>query len=288
MTQTIYEFGPRSGARQQARHPLHMAVANGFPPQTYAPLLEPLSAGRRVVSLPPRPLWTDPPPPESVRSWTSLASDLLAGLRAHDLTGVVAVGHSFGAVGSLLAVIKEPARFSGLVLLDPTIFPTRILRALARMRASGEGEQMPLVSGARARRERFESVEEGYAYWRARPLFSDWSDEAVRLYAESALVPATDEQGLTLAWSPAWEAHYYTLIHADIWRYIPRLRGLVPVLAVRGAETNTFGEAAAARLRRLLPEIDYAEVPGHGHLFPQSAPDSTRALIADWLDRHNL
>jgi pimeloyl-ACP methyl ester carboxylesterase len=288
MTQTIYEFGERRRARNRDRHPLHIAVANGFAPQTYAPLVEPLTARRRVFSLPPRPLWGDPPPPESIRSWTSLAGDLLAGLRAHDLSDVVAVGHSFGAVGSLLAVIKEPARFSGLVLLDPTIFPARIMRALARMRARGEGEQMPLVSGARARRERFDSVDEAYAYWRARSLFADWSDAAVRLYAESALVPAPDGQGLTLAWSPAWEAHYYKTIHTDIWRYIPRLRGLLPVLALRGAETNTFGEAAAARLRRLLPEMSCAEVPSHGHLFPQSAPDVTRALIETWLDRHNL
>jgi hypothetical protein len=31
--------------------------------------------------------------------------------------------------------------------------------------------------------------------------------------------------------------------------------------------------------------MDYAVVAGHGHLFPQSAPDETRTIIADWLDK---
>lgn len=79
------------------RPTMHLAVANGFPPLTYTPLLGPLTDRYRVVSLPPRPLWSNPPSPETLTSWRVLADDLLAGMREYDLRDVIAVGHSFGS-----------------------------------------------------------------------------------------------------------------------------------------------------------------------------------------------
>src|ERR1051326_6424365 len=58
-----------------------LAPANGFPPETYTSALEPLLAGHRVVSLPPRAMWPDAGmPPERPGSWTELADDLLEGM----------------------------------------------------------------------------------------------------------------------------------------------------------------------------------------------------------------
>ena len=279
MPQTLYEYGG-SGAV------LHLAVANGFPPQTYIPLLQPLTGGYRVLSLPPRPLWTDPPAPQSAPSWHTLADDLLAGLRQHNLTDVIAIGHSFGGTASLAAAAKDPSQFRGLVLLDPTIFTPLRLRVIALMQFLGQGGRMPLVQGALRRRARFDSVDEAYTYWRGKRLFHDWSDEGVRRYAESMTRPTADGSGVELAWSPRWEAHYYSTLMTDTWRHIRRLPKTLPLLVVRGAQSDTFLPPAAEKLRRTLPHMDYAEVPGHGHLFPQAAPDETRAILEAWLVRH--
>ncbi|WP_460504236.1 alpha/beta fold hydrolase, partial [Hymenobacter agri] len=46
--------------------------------------------------------------------------DLLDVLRALDLTGVVLIGHSIGAMIGVLAAVREPARFARLVLLAPS------------------------------------------------------------------------------------------------------------------------------------------------------------------------
>ena len=100
MPQPLLELGG-SGA------PLHIAVANGFAPETYLPMLESVADRFRVISLPPRPLWDEPPPPESIRTWGDFADDLLVGLRAHDLRGVIAVGHSLGALTSLIAASRD-------------------------------------------------------------------------------------------------------------------------------------------------------------------------------------
>ncbi len=264
--------------------PLHLAIANGFPPETYRPLLEPLAGRYRIVSLLPRPLWPAPPPPGEMRSWRTLVDDLLAGLREHNLTDVVAVGHSMGGVFSLLAALAEPERFRALVLLDPTILPPHLLAAIRVARALGLEARLPLVQGALKRRARFADVGEAFAYWHAKPLFRGWPEETVRLYARSMTRPAPSG-GVELAYPPEWEARIYQTIPTDLWREVRLLSGpaRLPVLVVRGAETNTFVAASARRFMRLVPGAACEVIEGHGHFFPHTAPGQTRRILEAWL-----
>jgi pimeloyl-ACP methyl ester carboxylesterase len=264
--------------------PLHIAIANGFPPQTYAPLLHPLTARFHVVCLPPRALWPDAAPPPQFEDWRRLAGDLLDGLRAYGLSNVIAIGHSFGGVASLLAALEEPARFRALGLLDPTILPPEVMQAMDDLVAAGTANDFPLAQGALRRRRRFDSAEAAYAYFRTRPLFANWPDATLRLYAEYGTRPSADGVGVELAWPPEWEAYYFTTLYTRTWEDAPRLRGLLPLLVVRGQNSDTFFEAAAQRLRGLLPDMTYAEIAGHGHLFPHTAPDETRRILTEWLD----
>lgn len=276
MPQTLYEYGG-SGAV------IHLAVANGFPPETYIPLMAPFTSEYRVISLPPRALWSNPPSLESTRSWRDLAEDLLAGLRNQEIERVIAVGHSFGAVASLVAATRDPARFRALIMLDPTIFLPGQLTILLMMQILGLQKRMPLVRSALNRRNHFESVDAAYDYWRKRRLFSDWSEATLRLYAESMTRPAADGSGVELTWSPAWEARYYETVLTTTWRYVRQVRGKLPILLLRGGRSDTLTLPAAIRLQRQLPDMTYAEVAGHGHLFPHTAPDETRRLISEWL-----
>ncbi|GAB4481354.1 MAG: alpha/beta hydrolase [Anaerolineae bacterium] len=264
-----------------------LAPANGFPPHTYRPLLEPLTARFRVVGLPPRALWPDPGPPDRFTSWRQMAADLLAALRAHRLENVIALGHSMGGVASLLAALQEPGRFRGLALLDPTILPPPTLTVIRVMAALGLQDRFPLVQGALRRRRTFASVDEAFAYWRGKRLFANWPDETLRLYAEGLTRPVSDGAGaaggVELAWPPEWEAQYYRTIMTDTWRELPRLRGLLPTLIINGERTDTFTAASLRRARRLLPDAAFVTIAGHGHLFPQTAPEQARAAIEGWL-----
>jgi pimeloyl-ACP methyl ester carboxylesterase len=150
------------------------------------------------------------------------------------------------------------------------------------MRALGLGGRFPLVRQALRRRARFDDAEQAFAYWRPKPLFAGWSDEALRLYVEGMTTPAPDG-GLTLAWSPRWEARIYQTILTSSWREPARLRRGLPVLVVRGTQTNTYVAASDRRMRRLLPEAAHVALEGEGHLFPQAAPDRTRQVIEAWL-----
>lgn len=261
---------------------LHLAVANGFPPATYAPLLEPLLTDYRAVSLLPRALWPGELPPAPTRQWDAVADDLLEGLEQHGLDQVVAVGHSFGGIASILAVLRQPERFRALILLDPTLLLPEWWSALEAMQAEGTIADFPLAQGALRRRRRFDSVQAAYEYFRPKPLFETWPDEALRLYAESGLKPAA-EGGVELLWSPEWEAHYFMTGYTRSWDALPGLRGLLPVLALRGQISDTFLERGAELFREALPEATLVEIPGHGHLFPQTAPLESARVMRDWL-----
>jgi pimeloyl-ACP methyl ester carboxylesterase len=274
-TPVIHDFGGRGPA-------LHLALANGFPPETYRPLLAPLLESHQALSVLPRALWHNGVTPDSARSWRVMADDMLAGLRARDLTDVIAVGHSMGGVASMMAALAEPGRFRALILLDPTMLLPGTLRLIAALRLIGLSERFPLVQGARRRRRTFASIEAAYTYFRNRRLFADWPDETIRLYAAGITRPAP-RGGVELSWTPEWEAQYYRTIFAGSWRLAPRLCGLLPILVIRGKTTDTFVAPAAERLRRLLPDADQAVIPGHGHLFPQSAPAETAGIIMAWL-----
>jgi pimeloyl-ACP methyl ester carboxylesterase len=266
------------------RGPLvHLAPANGFPPATYLPALTPILPRHRVVCLPPRAMWFPTPPvPDAPGEWDGLADDLLAGIEAHGLPPLLAIGHSFGAVATVIAAARAPARFRALALLDPTIFIPPVLDQIREQKRRGELASRPLAQGARKRRDRFESAQEAFAYWREKALFRDWSDDAVRRYAAAMLRPAPDG-GFTLSWSPLWEAWYYESIHTETWSALARLPDTLPILVIGGERSDTFLPEARALLAGALPRGTHRVLPGHGHLFPHSAPEETGRMLSEWL-----
>jgi pimeloyl-ACP methyl ester carboxylesterase len=235
------------------------------------------------VALPPRALWPGiGAPPEQAGTWESLAEDLVAGLDAHGLRDVIAVGHSFGAVAWTVAATRFPGRVRALVLLDPTIMSPPAMRRLAAERANGADARFTLTQLALKRRRRFDSHEEAFAYWRTRPMSSDWPEESLRLYVESMLRPADDGHGFDLRWSPHWEAWYYRSFYPYTWNDVAMLTPDLPLLVLRGATTDTYLPEAAAHFAMLAPWGDHRDVPG-GHLFPQSHPETAGATLCDFL-----
>ena len=275
--QPIHEFGGHGT-------PLHIAVANGFPPQTYIPFARPFTEVYRVFCLPPRPLWSDEPPPEKMINWRDLVgADLLKGLRDHDMRDVIAVGHSFGGVASMVAVLGEPQRFKALVMLDPPILPLLKLMLMRLNRLRGHDASEGLEQLARNRRTQFDSADAVYTRFKGKGIFADWDDEALREYADSMI---SDGDGVTLAWSNAWEAYFFRtwILYMAIWRDIVKLSRLeLPLLLIRGGMSDTFLPAAATLMQHLVPSLTYMEIPGYGHLFPHAVPQSAADLIGVWL-----
>lgn len=265
---------------------LLLALANGFPPPAYLPLLSCLSDRHRVVCLPPRALWPGGgQPPEAAGSWESVAQDLVDGIRTHRLEPVIGVGHSFGAVALVLAATDHPDLFRGLALLDPTIFLPERMDRIAADRAGGREARFELSRTALRRRRYFTSIEEATRYFSGRPLFRDWPGETVRQYAAAVLEPLEDRPGLRLAWSPEWESWYYRSFYPGTWNHVERLDPVLPVLVIGGSDSDTFTPEAAGLLARRLPRGTHVTVPGAGHLFPLSHAAATGRHLTEWLVR---
>jgi len=263
--------------------PLHFACANGFPPEVYLDTLARLCEGFRVVSLPPRALWPGiGPPPRTSGTWEGVGADLAHGLATHGLAPVLGVGHSFGAVATLLAAARAPHLFRGLVLLDPTISEPAVMTRLAMLRAGGEDFRSSLVQGALKRRVHFGTPDEAFAYWREKELFRDWSDRTLGQYVDATLMPPAEGDGWTLRWSPQWEAWYYRSYHTDTWAALGRIPAELPALVVRGATSDTFLPAAENHFRSVRPATSFVEVEGYGHLFPMAVPEATAAIVQQW------
>ncbi|MHB1327374.1 MAG: alpha/beta fold hydrolase [Gemmatimonadales bacterium] len=265
---------------------LHWAPANGFPLSTYQPILDALAARFRCVTVPPRALWPAiGDPPAANGDWSELAVDLVAGIEQHGLRDVIAVGHSFGAVASLVATNLKRPLFRALILLDPVILP---VDTMVRYSVAKQAKWMPdghaLARQAIGRRSRFTSRGEAFDVWRRRRLFADWSDAALMRYVEGALRP-DGSGGYVLSWSAAWEAYYYLSFKTDTWREIAGLDATLPILVVAGADSDSFLPEARAEFEAMVPWAESRVVEGAGHLFPQAAPEQTLAVLSDWLSR---
>ncbi len=274
----LYKFGGAGPV-------IHLAVANGFPPQVYEPMLRPLIDAHRVVCLPPRALWPDEQPPAELHQWDVLAEDMLVGMQQHGLTDVIGIGHSMGGIASLIAAVKDPERFKALILLDPTIFLPQWLEPMEQMQRDGSIREFPMATGALRRRRYFENADAAFESWREKPLFQDWPEETLRLYANHGTRPIADRPSHELVWSPEWEAYYFCTAYTRTWDLAPKLKRDLPLLVIRGAESDTFMPETATLFRETLLWMNYAEVPGHGHLFPMSAPEATGQMIAEWVTK---
>ena len=130
---------------------LHLAPANGFPPEAYQPLADALAPQMRVLGYRPRPLWPGSDP-ERVQSWRELAIDMLADMARRGEAPLIGAGHSLGGIMTLYAALLRPDLFRGLVLIDPVVFPRRMLLMLWAMRQIGQHHRSPIVRGAARRR----------------------------------------------------------------------------------------------------------------------------------------
>lgn len=260
---------------------LHLAIANGFPPECYAECLAPLRVPLRVLALRPRPFFH--PDPSKLRDWSLLVEDLASDLSSLGFAGGVGLGHSLGGVLTLEAALRRPGLFRALALVDPTLLPPATLRWIRLLRLLGLRGRRRLVQGALRRRQEWSSAKEAFAYFRSRPLFARWSDGMVRAYVEGLTGPA-EGGGVRLRYSPKWEARIYETVPTNVWDRLQRLRGSgLPVLLVRGERSDTFPRESEAAFRRILPEAEIRVVPGAGHLVPQEEPAAVGGILLEFL-----
>lgn len=257
---------------------LHLAAANGFAPQAYRSFVESLGDEFRVVSAPFAPLEPGRDP-HQLTTWQSLADELADHLRGAGAEQILGVGHSVGAVITLLAAVREPNLFGALVLFDPVIFCGFRAWAWGWMQRLGQTHRLPLVSRAARRRDHWPSREVLRHEYQKKDFFTRWAPGVLDDYLDSGLV--VEKNGVALRFAPAWEARIFATAPHNLWPLIRQVR--VPVMIVRGAESDAFLPAAATRFAKTVPHARCEVLPEISHLVPMEAPESSAALVRDFV-----
>jgi pimeloyl-ACP methyl ester carboxylesterase len=260
---------------------LHFLHANGYPPACYLPLIERLNRQYHVSAMHLRPLWPDAQPNE-IGAWHPMSDDLLLFFKEQNFEKVIAVGHSIGAIVTLRAAIRQPERFSAIVLIDPVLFSPQFIVAYNLFKATGLAYRLhPWILGALKRRRAFDDPETLYRGYRRRSNFRYIGDENLRIYVNGISKPRAGG-GYELAYSPEWEARiYYTGLwrDLDLWFGLPKLK--VPTLVIRGAETDTFLAPAARLVEKVNPAIFMETIPQSTHLVALERPEQVHQII-EW------
>ena len=263
---------------------LHFLHANGYPPGCYQPLIERLESQYQVFGMLLRPLWPQSDP-GTIRDWKPFSEDLLGFLHQAAGTSVIGLGHSIGAVVTLRAALREPSLFRALILIDPVLLPPyRILQLrLMRMLHIRRGGKS-MVEGALRRRRRFDDLEQLFAGYRRRRVFRFFSDERLRVLLEGITRQSADGS-YELVYSLEWEARIYETglwNDGDLWDGIRTLK--VPMLFLRGAQTDTFFARTAEMIRRRNPMVTMQTIPKATHLVPMERPAEVADAIRQFME----
>jgi pimeloyl-ACP methyl ester carboxylesterase len=258
---------------------LHFAHANGFPPGTYRKLVDELTDFHHVFSMAARPLWPDSRP-MALRDWSPLAEDLRAELDRRGLRGIVGVGHSLGAVISLLAAAADPALFSAVVAVDPLILTGAHSLFWGTVKGVGLGGRISLVRGARRRRELWSDRGEARTTYSSKKVFSSWDPEVLDDYLDAGMLDLP-QGGVHLRYPREWEARIFAAAPHDLWAHLRKVS--VPTLFVRGEHSDTFLDAARARVEREVPGSSTVVVADSSHFLPMERPFELAGVIEEFL-----
>jgi len=274
---TTYNQGSHKGGSQ-----LLFAHANGYPPDCYSPLFKLLN-NYQISAIHQRPLWEDSKP-EDIDDWNPLTDDLLHFMNAEEMDQVNGIGHSLGGIALLRAALREPQRFSSLILIDPVLFLPYFIRLWNILRILKLIDYIhPLIPAARRRRRVFKSRESLTVSYRRKSIFKYFSDEALGATINGITCPLEDGS-YKLCYSPEWEVQIYSTgvwRDLELWKKLPKLE--VPLLIIRGAESDTFFESTGRLVTKKLPSAKVVNIEKSTHLLPMEKPEAVKDEIQKFL-----
>jgi pimeloyl-ACP methyl ester carboxylesterase len=101
----------------------------------------------------------------------------------------------------------------------------------------------------------------------------------------SGMLKSVAGNGYELEYSPEWEVQiYYSGVSsdADLWEELPEIN--IPILIIRGSETNTFFPQTARRVKKRLPSVKVVTLEKSTHLVPLEKPEEVAEKILDFLE----
>lgn len=269
----------KTWGKETAETPIYFAHANGFPPETYQPIIDALATRSEVVSYLQKPLWQPTPALESISNWHDLVDDVIRFFDENQLRDVVAVGHSLGSVTAFMAAQKRPDLIKALVMIEPVALP-RIFCWLTRMFPALVKKRVKIIDKALNRPNRFESRQAAFDFHRKPRAFKRISDENLWHYINAGVTEHEGEFHLT--YPREWEARVYataTYFRGQL------LKSKLPVLAMRGGHSDTLSKEFWQKWQQ-NQRHEFIEFPDNGHLLPLENPDGVIENTLPFVEKH--
>jgi len=206
--------------------------------------------------------------------WEEFGEDSLAVARHLTTTvrpgKVFAAGHSMGGATLVMAALKQPELFSGIVAFEPIIFPQSGFRP-------DDMPPNPLVAATRKRRATFPSLADARANFASKPPMSAFRPDALDAYVDHGFRATSD--GVTLKCNPEHEARTYETGggHAT-WNALTTLA--VPLWVVGSPEQTYQPSAIAPRIAEQVPGARFEVWSEVSHFGPMEDPDRFADFVA--------
>lgn len=203
------------------------------------------------------------------------ADDMAALLKSIGAPRALFVGTSLGGVVTFTLAARHPGCIAAAIVND--VGPEVPAAAIARI-ASYAGKR-PAVANWNDAAE-YCRITNGVAM----PHYTaaDWERMARRVFVDDGSgKPVLDYDPRIFRPVSRWQMR---LVTPFVWMAWKRLARSVPVLVLRGAESDVLPARIAARMQRVSPNVALAEVPGVGHA-PMLDEPASRAAIGEFLAR---
>ncbi|MBI4516517.1 MAG: alpha/beta hydrolase [Deltaproteobacteria bacterium] len=245
----------------------------GFHGYVWKPIAQLLSQTFRVVALDQRG-HGDSNKPESGYTWDHFGNDLHGFLEALGLQRIVAVGHSAGATAIAHCAAHHPGAIARAILIDPILVPKL---------EAGQVFHNPLAQRARKRRMIWESRTSMFHSYRTRAPFNTWREDVLWAYIEEGTVLRPDGH-VELKCPGEVEGQVFDeAASLDGWGFLPKIT--IPLLVLRGENSEAFPLASAARIATVLPSASVKTIARTSHFVPMERPDAVERAIRNFLRR---
>ena len=254
---------------------LLMSHANGFHGLCWTPVAEHLTRRFHCYAHDHRGHGDTPVPKNWKIAWAGYGADTTAVAKElHEPGGIIGVGHSMGGATLLMAAVKDPSLFRGILVYEPIVPPADL-----RMPANRPNV---LAEGAARRKSSFKSYEEAMANYSSKLPMSAFTPEALEAYVRGGLREGDD--GLVhLKCDPATEAeNFRNPTVPQLWKKLASLE--IPVWVLSGHPEPFQPSGWAEAVADQLPNGNHIEYSDLDHFGPFVDPARIARIIDTFAD----
>lgn len=258
---------------------IHFAHANGFPAGSYRKFLSQLPSDFTIIA---KDKFAHDDQFPLNDNWSNQVDELIDYVENNTPNGTraIAMGHSFGAVLSYMAVCKRPDLFSGLIMLDPPLITglaRYVFRFAKRNRLINKLTPAALTD---VRIRRWDKDHDLVHYFAKKQLFKNFDPECIQDYVDSVMLEKDDARHLS------FDVHTEANIFRTIPHNLPDFAGqlTLPSILVTGINTDVCVPVLRKPFLKRNPIVEHIEFAHGAHMFPLEFPLELAKLISQSLE----